>query len=144
MTQTNEQLDDFLAREVMGWKINSYRNGELYAITADGHAIDMFWHPTTDIAQAKDCLDAWHNKSTCNISTLYRNGNNVVVTLDDGNIVLASVSSSHEGVSRAICLAIYEAYCVSLVSTRELTEEEQEYAMKIDLKPYEKYMKGGE
>ena len=140
----NETLDRFLAEEVMGWHlVAGLWRDEAGSVTYNAYANDG-WHPTTDIAQAKDCLDAWHNKSTCNISTLYRNGNNVVVTLDDGNIVLASVSSSHEGVSRAICLAIYEAYCVSLVSTRELTEEEQEYAMKIDLKPYEKYMKGGE
>ena len=141
MTQTNEQLDRFLA-EMMGWVwfegwwCLQHENRDEY-IMEDGD-----WHPTTDIAQAIECAEKWCNTIGCAITCTYASVSKTwIIELWNGAWDIAC-HTENEKQSLAISLALYEAYCVSLVGKRKLTEEEREYAMKIDLKSYEKYIKG--
>lgn len=152
MTQTNEQLDFLLAKEVMGWRLGTVEAGEYvwedenyhiyyYAKPYDNLPERMLWHPTTNIAQAMMCAEKLDPLSIEIYRPIFKGGNYSVRLVYQHP---ETYEATAETIEIAICLAVHEAYCVSLVSTRELTEEEQDYAMKIDMKPYEKYMKGGE
>ena len=117
MTQT-EQLDDFLAREVMGWRLGKVEAGEYvwedenyhiyyYAKPYDNLPERMFWHPTTDIAQALMCAEKWCNDIGCAITCTYVSVSKTwTVELDAWDI---RYSIENEKQSLAISLALYEA-----------------------------------
>lgn len=151
LTQTNEQLDRFLAEDVMGWHDNGMGmwvdeksrprmyTSKKYIKYDEGASV---WHPTADITQVIWCAEKWCNTIGCAITCTYVSVSKTwIIELWNGAWDIAC-HTENEKQSLAISLALYEAYCVSLVGKRKLTEEEQEYAMKIDLKSYEKYIKG--
>ena len=117
MTQTNEQFNDFLAREVMGWHIGTvildFSRDAIECYKDKNDKVFMLiqeWHPTTDIAQAMECAEkseiqfelftgwgGWHgsfrkfHEKSQNVRKWYFG----MMTL--------------ELLPRAICLALYEA-----------------------------------
>lgn len=109
---TDEQLNEALAIEVMGWteKERYYQSdGTTYKFYVYGDnktCVKENWNPTHDLNQAFEVLDKWHSFSTCNIShAIYRNGEKYLVTLDC--LPFQSVAQvKHKSLARAICEAV--------------------------------------
>ena len=123
----NEQLNEFLAEEVMGWhkERNDYvdsryrdidefqwvdRSGKILyhvtkseTLTAGGS--QHYWHPTTDIAQAMMCAKEADKELHIHIADHHGCPFEVESKFGEFSLVCHSV----EEVARAICHAIYEA-----------------------------------
>lgn len=110
-------LDEFMATKVMGWhKWDVTKKGNWvwvkdrefqgYYLPNDNEDKPV-WKPTKDMNQVELCLNMWHSKSTCNISSITRNGKKYSVILDDANFILGA--AHNEDMKIAICEAIREA-----------------------------------
>ena len=109
MTQTNEELDRFLAEEVMGWmKSEPPMVGEYQYPTSDGVRVVYSWHPTTDIAQAMECAEKFiTGKNNMYFMLTTDDEGDVKVEFENGDEVVGW--SDNKSIPLAISLALYEA-----------------------------------
>ena len=116
----NEQLDRWLAENVMGWEkelitddnIMVYRHwgnvGDELLITDDGSVMDKYrWHPTTSIEQAMMCAEKLDRIEVIDISIPKKYVKGFYV------VRLFTTRNCYKGIAvtkeLAICHAIYES-----------------------------------
>jgi len=106
--KTKDELNIFMAK-AMGW--HRQKKNSLIWMTEEGKLTGFnylnVWNSTEDLNHAKLCLDRWHSRSTCNLSSITRNGKKYSVILDDANFILGMAHD--ENMALAICEAIQEA-----------------------------------
>jgi len=109
--KTDMVLNDFMAIYIMRWIDGYFCDARAWITSVDGRAVHQFdyydWNPSEDLNQTKLCLNGWHSMSTCNLSSITRNGKKYSVILDDANFILGA--AHNENMALAICEAIREA-----------------------------------
>lgn len=110
---TDDQLNAYMATEVMGWKLVKTDDfGPAYQDANGVYRLTYKWHPFTNIEQAFMALLQWHQEDVGNrYWQLNTNGTSKVwATLTDcaDKRMGDRATSSADTPARALCLAIYQ------------------------------------
>lgn len=116
----DEQLNDYMAEEIMGWvKVEMDSKEEVFEVwersqehTSDGLQLDVGeWYPSINLNQAVGCLESqdyeW-GMTNANTGAEYSVSVFVPYTRDDKERDRV-VAGDEDSLARAICLAIYRA-----------------------------------
>lgn len=101
---TNEELDEALAIEVMGWHIFGYEWHEL----GGKYVMDVNdWHPTTDLNQTWECLEKFKGYEI--LKSCYRKNYSVRVWEEFGLVNRCAGTVVSDNLPRALCEAVLMA-----------------------------------
>jgi len=115
-TMTNDQLDEWLAVNVMGWMLDLVENewGLRYYRDADGKSVmdARLWQPTCDLNQAVECAEKIGNGENA-AWAIVRNSHNAVELLEYPkyrgecqNHFMDVYKSYSDNPARALCEAV--------------------------------------
>jgi len=111
-TMTDDQLDEWLAVNVMGWMLDLVENewGLRYYRGTDGKSVmdARLWQPTRDLNQAVMCAEKWKKVAEeRNIEIVYTwSGYHIQLRVVDKVVGKSKVDEFARALCEAVCMAV--------------------------------------